>query len=153
MDHCHRSTAVVRRSDRAVIGRWHLAGARHRRISREGVDHRRRLIIHRDGLAAAGAVAAAVGRMIRAGDRVVVGAITSITLVRIVADRYRTTAVVRRSHTVVIGCWHFARARYRGVSREGVDHWRRLVIHCDRLTAVAAVAAAVTSMTVPRYGR
>src|ERR1043166_224106 len=125
----YRTTAVVRSSDTVVIGRGHLARARYRGVSREGVDHRRRLVIHCDRLALAAAVAAAVGRMIGPRNGIEVGTHASRSLVSSVADRYRSTAIIRRSHRAVIGRRHFARARYRRVSREGVDHWRGLVIH------------------------
>ena len=131
----HRPAAVVRRSHTVVIGRRHFARTRHRGVSRVGVDHRRRLIIHRDRLRMAAAIAAGIGRVIGPGDAVAIGATARRNLVRVMADRHRPTAVICRSHTVVIGRWHLARARHRRVGREGIDHRRGLVIHCDRLAA------------------
>ena len=100
---CHRTAAVVSRSDRAVIGRRYFAGARHRGVGWEVVDHRRCLIINRDGLALAAAVVAGICSMIGPGDGIAIGATTRADLIGIVGDSHRTAAVVSRSDRAVIG--------------------------------------------------
>ena len=140
---CHCTAAVVSRSDRAVIGGRHFAGARHRGVGWEVVDHRRCLIINCDGLALAAAVAAGIGSMIGPGDGIAIGATTRGDLIGIVRDSHRTAAVVSRTHRAVIGRGHCARARYRGIGREVVDRRRGGVIDRDGLGASSSVAVGV----------